>query len=889
MRRSIALVMLTAAFAGTPAGSAPAQPAPNQYHENFNTTVYRDPAATTAWWDTMGGRLTVGMVASPLIGGIDTPGYARDVCVDGRYAFVADESGGLRVYDTGNPSAPAFLGAYQPGNTITTVAVDGDYVAVGGRLTQFGGHWSLLSVVNPAAPAAVFTPGFWSGIPNEVVIDGDLCLMALGGSGLRLIDLTAPSAPSILSTFDTAGSAAGVAPWGRHAVVADGTAVVVLDISNRSAVTLAGSCPAANARRVAVDGRYAFVADGTVGLLVVDLADPSTPTVVATAAAPGASDVCVDGNWAYLSAGSAGVHVYDVRDPHAPVQVGVVDTPGSALGLALQGDLLHVADGAAGLQIYRIARLVTPPERVGRFAIDIGASAVAIHGDLALVTTNGNTGTEHSRLLLLDISDPAAPLRTGHIWLGNAYEERTVDVVPHGDRALVAWNWWNASYPDGQNARITSVDISDPAVPVVTFSAGWSEEVLRFTVRGGRIFAVGRARSTPGGFWVWDASDPDAMSSLATTLTIDRYAAGVEVVGNHAFILEPLAGANNNLQVYDVTNPGLPVRAWNGYMSFGYGAARVLCMGNHAIMVGGSGLTVFDITSPGTPVYGTTYIVPAGSTGRATRIGRYLATIYRHTYNGTFGLIDVSDPLSPVPLAQSAPSWFGTGVAAAGDHAFVATTATATGSGQGLDIYRIFERGVDASANVAQSLTLDWSPLPLYGARILSTVQSGQIAWQLSADGGATWEGVTPGLDWHRFQAQGSDLRWRAELGTGSGGEPAVCEEFIIQWYHTDVADAGPAALPVRYALAGGAPNPFNARTEIAFDVPAGGGHVRISVFDLRGRIVRHLLDGVQAAGTWQAVWDGRDDRGRDLPAGTYVCLMQAPGCRESLKLSLVP
>jgi hypothetical protein len=83
------------------------------------------------------------------------------------------------------------------------------------------------------------------------------------------------------------------------------------------------------------------------------------------------------------------------------------------------------------------------------------------------------------------------------------------------------------------------------------------------------------------------------------------------------------------------------------------------------------------------------------------------------------------------------------------------------------------------------------------------------------------------------------------------------------------------------------APNPFNPRTTIRFDLPA-TGQVRLSVYDVAGRLVRVLVEGERAAGAYEAVWDGRDASGRAVPSGSYLARLAAGGKVEGVRLSLV-
>ncbi len=83
-------------------------------------------------------------------------------------------------------------------------------------------------------------------------------------------------------------------------------------------------------------------------------------------------------------------------------------------------------------------------------------------------------------------------------------------------------------------------------------------------------------------------------------------------------------------------------------------------------------------------------------------------------------------------------------------------------------------------------------------------------------------------------------------------------------------------------------PNPFNPIALIAFRLETAGS-ARLTIYDLQGRAVRTLGGGgVLEAGRHEAMWDGRDDRGRHVPAGTYLCRLVAGGQADSRRLVLL-
>jgi fibronectin type 3 domain-containing protein len=65
-------------------------------------------------------------------------------------------------------------------------------------------------------------------------------------------------------------------------------------------------------------------------------------------------------------------------------------------------------------------------------------------------------------------------------------------------------------------------------------------------------------------------------------------------------------------------------------------------------------------------------------------------------------------------------------------------------------------------------------------------------------------------------------------------------------------------------------PNPFSAEAAVAYTVPSDGASVTMSVFDVRGRHVRTLVDRNHAGGVYRAAWDGRDAAGHQVASGIY-------------------
>jgi len=236
--------------------------------------------------------------------------------------------------------------------------------------------------------------------------------------------------------------------------------------------------------------------------------------------------------------------------------------------------------------------------------------------------------------------------------------------------------------------------------------------------------------------------------------------------------------------------------------------------------------------------------------------------------------------------------------------------------GFGLDGYAVYDLlDLDGTLHVGGALPgglrswngTEWSDAALGlgqlsgnnpSVRALGVFQGGVVAggtFQLAAgeqigNNIAHWDGAA----WHGF-GSGLDLE---------GGEPRTfCEfdgdlyvggtfyimgdkisPFVARWltHATDVGDA-----PSPPGLLRAVPNPFNPATRLDFSVDR-TARVRLTVHDVRGHLVRVLLDRRLEAGPHRATWDGRGMQGAPAPSGTYLVRLEAEGRSSVRKVMLL-
>jgi hypothetical protein len=127
------------------------------------------------------------------------------------------------------------------------------------------------------------------------------------------------------------------------------------------------------------------------------------------------------------------------------------------------------------------------------------------------------------------------------------------------------------------------------------------------------------------------------------------------------------------------------------------------------------------------------------------------------------------------------------------------------------------------------------------------------------------------------FLAAGSPCLPGGACAAGIGAHAAACDQAGVGESHDPHDARDPNALPESASVLArftSAPNPSLASVELSYrvesDLPA-----TLTIHDPAGRLVRVLDAGQPASAMRSAVWDGRDEAGRRVPAGAYVARLR--------------
>ena len=250
-------------------------------------------------------------------------------------------------------------------------------------------------------------------------------------------------------------------------------------------------------------------------------------------------------------------------------------------------------------------------------------NAVVVQGNYAYVGIG-------LRLIVLDVSNPAAPMEVGSTTPFPYFVE---DVTVSGTQAYVANGY----------GGLRVVDISNPANPAeigAWDSPGYARGVA---LAGSTVYLA----DGPYGLWAVDISNPANPSKIGSAYAMN-YVFDVAVANNHAYI----AAAGAGLLIADVSNPTDLIEVGSlDTPGYAYGVAVA---GNMAYVADGwEGVQLVNVTSPGQAVEVSSYKTAGWAFGIAisgTRV--YVAD----AFDG-LKVLDVSDIGHPIGLGGYEPTY----------------------------------------------------------------------------------------------------------------------------------------------------------------------------------------------------------------------------------------
>ncbi len=449
--------------------------------------------------------LDISVPGTPVeLSNIKFPGQTVDVEIEGDFAFVVGNQTGLRIIDISNPSSPIEIGMLNMDDPVNDVEIIGNIAYVANDISgiQIVDISDLTKpVITTTIPASgVYAQAF------DVEVQGNRVTVAELNAGVTIYDIADPSSPVVIDNIDT-GATYELEVLGSMIYVADSSSgLQILDASIPGRLAVAGRIELPGHFPVIdIQGTRAYIGDTNLGLRIVDITEPDNLSVLGSLSfAPSvpqqgslaARDVEAAGSTVYFVTLSS-IKIVDASDPANPVKIGEIPSFSSE-DIEVVGSTAFLADR----DTLRILD-VSDPGAVAELA------RVNLNGSSSVLEVAGNTayiaygrGLDAAGILIVDVTEPAAPTTVGNLDLGITSGNQVFDFKVVGNRifALTA------------GLGMLAVDISDPANPVQISHAGGisAYSASQMAILGDKAYLAGNFMK------IAVLTDPANMAALTT-------------------------------------------------------------------------------------------------------------------------------------------------------------------------------------------------------------------------------------------------------------------------------------------------------------------------------------------------------------------------------------
>ena len=532
-----------------------------------------------------------------------TPGTANTLAEYGNKILVG-QGAFLVLMDVTDTQNPKKIGQIRMNDKIESIAVQADtaYVALG----KTGIAVIDLTDFVPLTELPILdTPGH----AYDVRCSNDYLCVADGVGGVRIYEIGSETLPPLLQTSNEGNL--------TRALELDGSKLVVLDEFNglsfislpNASVDVPDDIQVEFGTDVALADQKAFIVDQHNGLTIVDYASP-TPAIISEMILTGGagSSIVTSGTIAYITTPS-GLEVVDITDAQNPSSLTVVPTNDLPRDLLVNGTNIAIADGSAGLTTMDA---VSPTVLVSTGAYDLvsATSSLIANGGLeSIISAEQETGAQ-----LLNLFDSLNPQEIGTVNIAGDLSDLAIQ-----NNILYAASGYNG-------LQLIDMSQTPPGLVGTYPTAGFSSDVdiegdTAVVTDGDKVYLVDvTSANSPSELQQWDpagwvhdvainnenvfiATGGSGMEVyfIASGAQVGTYPASdaiyaVQVSGDTAYIADGFAGVSI-LDIADTENIA-PVGSYDtqGLASDLELVGSKLCIGD-----GFGGITVLEISKPQSP------------------------------------------------------------------------------------------------------------------------------------------------------------------------------------------------------------------------------------------------------------------------------------------------
>jgi hypothetical protein len=579
----------------------------------------------------------IDLISKPLFG------FAMDVYVVGNLAYLC-AGYSLLIFDVSNTLDPVLLGYYDFPTFATGVFVEGDFAYV----ANFFDGLKILDVTTPSAPELAREVGISAGDAQGVYVLGSYAYVA-HTNGFAIVDL---STYIVLTNHDTPTTVnqvfvaqSGAFTYAYITVTDEG--FLIVNVTNPNSPMEEGRndiySVSLNPRDVFVSEPYAYITDHYQGLIafnISDKTDPRAPTAYPMAVSDYYLGVMISGDYAFITVEDideqAGLAMVDVSDPENPVFHMTYQTEGNAGIVFIENEHAFLTAQEFGLIIISVSGVPPSPSTRGDWRTGYWPRESYKDGNY-LYVADGEAGLE-----ILDVSDPENPFVAAYY----DTESECIAVYVEGGSAYIA---------DG-NGGLLVIDVGIPTNP----QEDWSLPTEGFA---NDVDVQNQYAYVGTGDYGLRVIDINTQTEVAEFDIEDQETYSVQVMDDFAYL-----GDGNGLRIVNITNPLTPTEeAFYTLLDPGiYSTMDVHVTGSYAYVTDMlNGLTILDISDPSNPELIITISQPL-STGVFV-----LGTTVYLTHIEGLRTLDTSTPSNPIDKGYYNPSGFCSKTLVSGSYAYL--------------------------------------------------------------------------------------------------------------------------------------------------------------------------------------------------------------------------
>lgn len=573
-----------------------------------------------------------------------TGGSIQAIAMNGSAVFVG-QGGTLLVFE--NQSAATPVARLALAGFVQSIAVENTVAAV--ALGTSGVQ--LVDISNPPNPSLgklLKTPG----AATSVQIANEQIYVTMTGfeGGVFIADISNPQNPISLGTITTSmlASATAVDIVADIAYVAAGRSegIQMFDVSNPVSSTLLGetTTPAA-ALDIQVVRNTAYVAADTAGLLAITISNPANPQMLDKLALDGrARSVHITADTAYVATGNNGFAWVDVRDPTNLQLLGSLEVAGEAEDIqhTPTEEQLWVAATGGGLHVFHLSNPLTPTLQT-HYQTLYGALDVQVSGTQAFVAA------EEQGVALLDVRDPQQPHQQSTISLDGA----ALALAVADEQLFVA----------ADTAGMVLLDVSNPLSPTIRSNLRLPGRAADISLATAQPPTSAYIAAGSSGVHIVDVSNP-LSPTLQASYATPGSARSIQVIESLAYVAD-----TEGLRILDVSTPISPTLQGELTLQEQQYLNDVSVQGNLAYLAlsgANGGLLIVDVQDPTNP------LLVGTLDGEGTAIVVANEHAYLSTVSQGIQMIDVQNPTAPMLVRSYATPGVPHGLSAQGEHIYVA-------------------------------------------------------------------------------------------------------------------------------------------------------------------------------------------------------------------------